>query len=229
MNIKQHDFYYKLRKFPFVETIWLYGSRAREEERARSDIDLAIFCPTATSEDWSKIQDIIEEADTLFHIDVVRFDTLSETERIRKNILNDGVVLFERKPNNYPWYESFLDLGEALEQLKDSVKQSEIENPYVREATIKRFEFSVELFWKTLKKICIYEDYDVTSPRSVLAKAFELEFIADEDLWIMMIKDRNLTSHTYKREIASEIYYKIKSYYPAMKKAYLVIQEKYKI
>ncbi len=229
MNIKQHDFYYELRNLPFLEAIWLYGSRARENDRARSDIDLAILCPHATSEDWSKVQEIIDNADTLFHIDVIRFDILDETDRIRKNILNDKVVLFERKPNNYPWYESFLDLGEALEQSQDAVKQSETENPYVREATIKRFEFCVELFWKTLKKICIYEDYDVASPRSVLEKAFELKFINDEALWITMIKDRNLTSHTYKREIASEIYYRIKSYYPAMQAVYACIQEKYKI
>jgi len=165
MNVKQYDFYTALRNLPFVEGIWFYGSRAREEE----------------------------------------------------------------KPNDYPWYDSFLDLGEALEQLQKMVNEPETEKSYVRDATIQRFKFSFELFWKTLKKICFYEKYDVTSPRSVLEKAFELKLINDEALWFMMLEDRNQTTHLYQKKLASEIYYRIKNYYPAMQKTFLSIKEKYKL
>ncbi|HUX79653.1 MAG TPA: HI0074 family nucleotidyltransferase substrate-binding subunit [Alphaproteobacteria bacterium] len=77
--------------------------------------------------------------------------------------------------------------------------------------------------------ICLDAKYDVTSPRSVFEKAFELKLIDDEALWLIMLEDRNQTTHTYKRKSASEIYYRIKSYYPSMQAAYAVIQEKYKI
>lgn len=227
LNVKQYIFYYDLRSLPFIEGIWLYGSRARQSNAARSDIDLAILCPQATEEDWQKIQDIIENANTLFHIDIVRFDALSENDKIRHNILKDKVVLFERKPNSHPWYDSFLDLGEALEKLQEMVEEPEMEKSYVKDATIQRFEFCAELFWKTLKKICIQEEYDVTSPKSVLEKAFELKLIDDESLWTLMIKDRNETSHTYKQKLAIEVYYRVKNYYDAMQKAFNVIKEKY--
>lgn len=229
LNIKQYDFYYELRNLPFVEAIWLYGSRARENNRAHSDIDLAIICPKATAEDWSLIQQIVTDADTMFHIDVVRFDALEERDKIKENIFKDKIVLFERKPNSYPWYDSFLDLGEALEQLQEMVREPETENSYVRDATIQRFEFCFELFWKTLKKICLYEQYDVASPRSVLAKAFELKLVEDEALWFMMLEDRNQTTHMYRRKLASEIYYRIKNYHPAMQKAYIEMKKNYNL
>ncbi len=229
LAIKQYVFYYDLRSLPFVEAIWLYGSRARQSHTSRSDIDLAILCPTATEKDWQKVQDIVKDANTLFHIDLVRFDALSEEDKIRQNILKDKFVLFERKQNSYPWYDSFLDLREALEKLEEMVEEPETEKSYVKDATIQRFEFCVELFWKTLKKICIEEKYDVTSPKSVLEKAFELKLIEDEPLWIMMLEDRNETSHTYKQKRAIEIYYKIKIYYAALQKAFNVIKKTYEL
>ncbi len=227
LNIKQYIFYYDLRSLPFVEAIWLYGSRARQDNIERSDIDLAILCPQATEEEWRKIQEIIENANTLLHIDIVRFDALSENDKIRYNILKDKVVLFERKPNSYPWYDSFLDLSEALEKLQEMVQEPEMEKSYVKDATIQRFEFCAELFWKTLKKICIEEEYDVDSPKEVLEKSFQLKLIDDAPLWTLMIKDRNKTSHIYNWKLSTEIYYRIKSYYDAMQKAFNVIKEKY--
>lgn len=69
MNVKDYKFFQKLEALPFVEKIWLYGSRARNDARDRSDIDLAIECPHATFWDWQKALDIIEDADTLLKID----------------------------------------------------------------------------------------------------------------------------------------------------------------
>ncbi len=62
----------------------------------RSDIDLALVCPTATSNDWLKVLDIIDDADTLLKIDCIRFDELSIADPLRHNILKDRIVLFER-------------------------------------------------------------------------------------------------------------------------------------
>jgi predicted nucleotidyltransferase len=65
-----------LRSLKYVQAIWLYGSRARGDNQERSDIDLAILCPTALDDDWRKINHIIATADTLLNIDCVRFDIL---------------------------------------------------------------------------------------------------------------------------------------------------------
>ncbi len=95
--ICERKFFKKLCELSFVDEIWLYGSRARGTNYEKSDIDLAIVCPRATSVEWREVRDIIEEADTLFKIHCVQFDTLSEEDTFRKTILRDRVVLYQRE------------------------------------------------------------------------------------------------------------------------------------
>ncbi|WP_410526067.1 nucleotidyltransferase domain-containing protein [Rickettsia endosymbiont of Ceutorhynchus obstrictus] len=65
-NTMQYSFLTNLTKLPFIKEIWLFGSRARGDNTQRSDIDIAIICPTASEGDWHKILNIIDNADTLF-------------------------------------------------------------------------------------------------------------------------------------------------------------------
>lgn len=76
LDIKQYDFLKKIQSLNFVEKIILFGSRARQSNKEKADIDLAIVCPTADDIAWFEILEIIEDADTLLKIDCVRFDTL---------------------------------------------------------------------------------------------------------------------------------------------------------
>jgi predicted nucleotidyltransferase len=87
-----YRFIEQLKALPFVEAIYLYGSRARGDNPERADIDLAIDCPTASREEWSQVMEIVEDADTLLHVDCVRLDQLSEG-RFRDNIERDKVPL----------------------------------------------------------------------------------------------------------------------------------------
>ncbi len=50
-EMTQYAFYQQLRDLPFIEKIVLFGSRARGDNKPRSDIDLAIVCPQATPEE----------------------------------------------------------------------------------------------------------------------------------------------------------------------------------
>jgi predicted nucleotidyltransferase len=95
-NIHQYKFLKKLALLPYVEEIWLYGSRAREDNRERSDIDIAIICPSATDADWHVILSIVDTADTLLNIDCVRFDNLKEDDPFRLQILKDKKVLYKQ-------------------------------------------------------------------------------------------------------------------------------------
>lgn len=96
MQIQDYQFFHHLTLQPFIEGIWLFGSRARGDHQDRADIDLALFCPKAQDQDWSKIQDIIDDADTLLKIDVVRLDHLKETSDLRKSIIQQGIKLYEK-------------------------------------------------------------------------------------------------------------------------------------
>ena len=51
-SLAHYAFIDRLKALPFIEAIYLFGSRARGTERERSDIDLAIVCPMAGMRDW---------------------------------------------------------------------------------------------------------------------------------------------------------------------------------
>ena len=92
-----YQFIEKLKSLPFVEEIWLFGSRARGDNRERSDIDLAILCPNSTDKDWLSITEIIEDADTLLKIDCVKFDQDRISKELYDNILKDRKVIYVKK------------------------------------------------------------------------------------------------------------------------------------
>jgi len=81
----------------FIDQILLFGSRARSDNAERADIDLAIFCTTATAKNWFKIMDIIDDTDTLLKIDCIRLDELSENSDLKRVILSQAIKLYERK------------------------------------------------------------------------------------------------------------------------------------
>ena len=85
----------ELERLNFIDAIYLYGSRARGDEKDRSDIDLAIEAPRATKEDWNQIDMIIENADTLLKIDCIDLAKV-KNKKFLDNILRDRKTLFKR-------------------------------------------------------------------------------------------------------------------------------------
>lgn len=79
---------------PHVRRVWLFGSRARGDARPRSDIDLAVEAPAAGRREWLEVCRLIEEAETLLPIDLVRFEEASPS--LQQAIQSSGEVLFER-------------------------------------------------------------------------------------------------------------------------------------
>ncbi|MCC8371289.1 MAG: nucleotidyltransferase domain-containing protein [Rickettsia endosymbiont of Pseudomimeciton antennatum] len=96
MKVQDYKFYNDLISQAVVEEIWLFGSRARNDNQDRADIDLAITCPNATINDWSKLQEIIDNADTLLKIDCIRLDELDDLSNLKLSIIQEGVKLYER-------------------------------------------------------------------------------------------------------------------------------------
>ncbi len=41
-ELKKYEFIGKIKSLPFVKELWLYGSRARGDNKDKSDIDLAV-------------------------------------------------------------------------------------------------------------------------------------------------------------------------------------------
>ena len=76
----------------------------------------------------------------------------------------------------------------------------------IRDACIQRFEFCFELAWKAVQQASRNQGRDCMSPRSCLREAFAMGWLTDEEAWLVMLADRNLTSHTYDEELAQAVY-----------------------
>lgn len=97
----------------------------------------------------------------------------------------------------------------ALAQLEEAVqryRQSSADTLY-RDGLIQRFEFTVELAWKSLKEYL--EDQGVVlsiaAPRGILKEAFAAGILRDGDQWNAILTARNLTSHVYDEVTAANI------------------------
>ncbi len=93
---------------------------------------------------------------------------------------------------------------------------------YLRESVIKRFEYSLELFWKLLRDYLeeIEGSTVPASPRGVINEALRIEFITAKEAEILnnMIDDRNLSSHAYHEDIAAKITTDVISYLTILNK-----------
>ena len=114
--------------------------------------------------------------------------------------------------------EAFLKTEKALRALKQMLDKPMEEDRGNVDASIQRFEFTIELFWKLLKRILATKGVDVTYPKDVLQQAYKGSLIDDEQIWVDMLRDRNLTSHTYNEELADQIFHNLHTYYPVLYK-----------
>jgi len=110
--------------------------------------------------------------------------------------------------------------GKALMRLEEVLLRTPEQDQIVIDATIQRFEFTVELCWKALKNRLYKEGIQTTTPRSVMQEAYTAGWLVDESIWLNMLRDRNLTSHTYREEQALEIYKNIPVYASALRQLY---------
>ena len=123
-----------------------------------------------------------------------------------------GLIMIQSKGSLVLLKKAVDRFTEALEEPVSSI---------VMDATIQRFEFTYELLWKTLKTFL--EDVHgirTVSPKQVFKEAYALSLIEEEDIFLEMIKSRNLLSHTYNEEQATDIYKKCNSYASSAKNVY---------
>lgn len=122
--------------------------------------------------------------------------------------------------------QSLENLGNALKRLSEALQEPDA-NSLIIDGTIQRFEFVIELFWKTLKRVLAEEGIETRTPRHALKEAFQAGWLSDETAWLQMLKDRNETSHIYNEEMATRIYSNIKNHYPELHKVYTFLIENY--
>ena len=102
---------------------------------------------------------------------------------------------------------------QALARLEEALAEQEPDQ-FIYDATIKRFEFTYELAWKLLKAVIEYKGgKDVLFPRDIFKESFANGILKNGEVWLEMLKDRNLSSHTYNQEMARDVYHRIRNKY----------------
>ena len=99
----------------------------------------------------------------------------------------------------------FENFKKAVKKLEEISQQTaifdKVMQDIIRDSSIQRFEFCYELAWKTLKEYMIYNGLSVENmPRSVFKTAYQHSIIDNQEVWLEMIKDRNVASHEYNED-----------------------------
>lgn len=101
------------------------------------------------------------------------------------------------------------ELSKAIQRLSDALAQEK--NEFIRDSVIQRFEFCIELSWKTARKIM---GTSMTAPKQVIREMAQNKLIDDVLLWLQAIDHRNLSTHIYNEDLAEQVYDFIKDFYP---------------
>jgi nucleotidyltransferase substrate binding protein (TIGR01987 family) len=118
------------------------------------------------------------------------------------------------------WKQRFQNFDRAFRLLQEALnRKPEALSLLEKEGVVQRFEYTFELAWKTLKDY-LEEDGLVISPvtpRQVLKEAFSAKILSDGQVWINMLDNRNLLSHTYDFSVFEQAVQAIAAHYlPAM-------------
>ncbi|MGF1584825.1 MAG: nucleotidyltransferase substrate binding protein [Bacteroidales bacterium] len=117
------------------------------------------------------------------------------------------------------WKQRFNNLIKAYRQLENANDRFSELSVLEKEGMIQRFEYTFELSWKTLKDYLESQGLNVQFPRDVIKEAFSAGIIPDGEIWMDMLDNRNLMSHTYQEEIFREVVENMHSkYFPAITK-----------
>lgn len=116
------------------------------------------------------------------------------------------------------------ELKQRIDQARRALAslKTAIETPYseiVRDSCIKRFKFSIELVRKCVKHyLHDRENVVCASPNAAFREAVRNRLIdGDEgELFIEMVKKRNLTAHAYIESVAQDIYEALPGYFIKM-------------
>ncbi|MCE2746756.1 MAG: nucleotidyltransferase domain-containing protein [Burkholderiales bacterium] len=80
-------------RYPDIQIVYLFGSRAAGNFRDGSDIDLAVVAPSMPQSTFNALWNEIDALPLVFKVDCIQFEQL-ENEALKHNILEKGVRFY---------------------------------------------------------------------------------------------------------------------------------------
>lgn len=114
------------------------------------------------------------------------------------------------------WQQRFSNFRKALAQLEKALQLLE-QRPLSElemQGLIQGFEYTYELSWNVLKDYLQYQGIQgIIGGRDAITEAFRVGLIVDGEAWMLMLKNRNKTAHTYNENTAHQVVEAIVSSY----------------
>lgn len=102
-------------------------------------------------------------------------------------------------------FDSYQRALATLERIVDIGEERPLSEPEML-GLIQAFEFTHELAWKLFKDYYNEKGFqDISGSRDATRLAFHENLIKNGEVWMNMIANRNLSSHTYDSAVAEEI------------------------
>jgi nucleotidyltransferase substrate binding protein (TIGR01987 family) len=113
--------------------------------------------------------------------------------------------------------DKLINFKKTLGELKKYIALP-IQNDRDIAGIIQAFEFTFEQSWKSIQKIAYEQSSEIGNPKSAFSYAMQNNWIhsAEEAKWLQLLRDRNLTSHTYQAHLAHEVLGRIQNDYILM-------------
>lgn len=106
------------------------------------------------------------------------------------------------------WKQRFEHFIGAFKQLKNA-KNIQLERSFTElelQGVIQAFEVTQELSWKVMKDFLEEQGKtDLFGSKNAVKEAFNVGLITNGEIWLEMIKSRNITSHIYDQSEILEI------------------------
>ena len=90
------DFKEIFKKYKEIDKACIFGSRARKTYKETSDIDIALFGNNLTHTINTKVYFDIEDLYLVYKVDLLNFNSLKAEDKLKENILKEGVEIYAR-------------------------------------------------------------------------------------------------------------------------------------
>ncbi len=104
----------------------------------------------------------------------------------------------------------YQDLSNALKRLKEITKKPKTE--IIRDATIKRFDFTFEAAWKLMQSIIKKNGVNLYGIRTIIREAGKMKLVDDPNTWFQFLENRNLDIYAYNDTLAEKIFLSAKKF-----------------
>lgn len=84
------------KKYKEIERVCIFGSRVKGTYKQTSDIDIIMYGEKLTHTINTKVYYDIEDLYLIYKIDLINFNSLSENDKLKENIIKEGVEIYAR-------------------------------------------------------------------------------------------------------------------------------------